>query len=1570
MSGIDGLAVQERDFETDIFCNRTRSDVSSFHFPIPILSSHRTRIAKKMTDTSVSSLDAVNFQSGNRYAGAAATRAFNRLRDDGRKEVPKVMLIIKMGPSSDRLEPRLKKFQENGVRVVLISAFPESHNSKYSDASVWSHIKIDTIAQLMHYQPVLMETIFGAVLEFPPPTIKTTSQPASTVTTGVVSTTVKDLHTTQAYTSSAGEETSGSTTIQLTSVMEQSQNSTTDVITETTQTSQGTTTTTLTTTTAEIDTTVIITAKVSTSTKEFIESTVSAETTQPETETSGLVSTTVASTTSSDAPTTTKITSTTSTATTTTSTTSTSFTTTTTEMSTAPATTTKAYLVSTNLSTTSTTSGSTTNNVHTTPEIEEAVATTEVPTTFREMNTTVNVMSSTTGLEITSESLSVSKTTTGADVTSATPSTNNGLIVTTSTTISTSSLEKTTPNTPTSGVTSSSSSTVGLTLTTTFEDKTTMDNSASTELKSSTTKHTTATATLPMIMATKDVVTTKNLINSTNILSTTRSTVLEQSDFKTSSKAEVTTGSDETSKQMTNTNPSIASDVDPSTTIINPVTTTKEMELEVSTKHTSPTTMSFIESTEEATDIVTSMSKTKSIATEIPYTEPRVDTTAYIVTTVKDEGSNTVTTESTMSGLIEDTSTIITTPMVTTPSELTSRHTERETMTSSRPTQFTTQTINIDTTTVMETSGEAPSDDEDLSMMKNDAESSGLSESIGRTTRETPLSHVYTTRQSSSQSNHQSTVVADTTKFTTLDVTTSEQSRDTTIIPTTTVIDKGSIATTNEPDTLAPSKSNLTEVINTTTTKLVTSANSTPSSTVVTSSKTQMVFEATSTSVVTSASTTYSVPTNSSTQTVGVDTTTFTSNVTSSAMHGINISTTDSTIPSMPLDIVDDDDLVSSGDGGSGDNATTDNCEFGFTGLKCTVYTKCPGSTYEQPCSGHGTCNPPQSCHLWSDSKATTNATSHCQGSCVCEDGYSGEDCSMRFDPLVPDMSPESKCPIDCGEHGSCEMYNETSFKCMCAEGYFGINCEYEDEIEDPFYPTTLPLHNTSDSQLSLNISTSTDSQVHTTTESPSTEEVTIDNDRIVSNVTVFIKKVYLNPKQEIMNELRSIVNDLYMMDDLLKLYGIRLVDFNAATLKTITVNQKLTEAPSLVFEWAPDNNTVIIDERAPKPVPLRVEIPRIWSIEMILSLDTPFWANLTATETTAAYWRFYNMMETFSRSADYRIMFGLPPVVKSNTVTPTIEVSTQTSNEQTSTLGSTTLSSTLPPETVKTTINPIVSTEYTQNLTTTQNAQSTLEKTSSMETTETSTLVTTPSEAIVTTSSTIPVDQAATTPRVERPVISFEESSAESSSDYETDDDDLINPNSATVPLTKKNGTSLIDDIVICTKLLLNGTKVTWPTDWRGACNLDDYEFDYEPESSIVYDRGDAVANPIDTDNSTFSDSSLPARGDSVAIFTNVSEKAAKPKVMTEKEMKDMEMKMKMVPREETTNSPETVEMSFSGNGETECDDDEICAESMKAKPMATMLPPDIRPPDVQFEVNGFKRMKINIAFDIESEM
>ena len=114
---------------------------------------------KRFSDK-VTALDSARYWSGKRYAGKAAQLAMNQLKKNGRSGVPKLMIIIKMGPSSDRLEPQLKRFQEKGVKTVLISAFPESQKSKYSDTFIWSHIKVQSIAQLMQYQPIIMDNIF------------------------------------------------------------------------------------------------------------------------------------------------------------------------------------------------------------------------------------------------------------------------------------------------------------------------------------------------------------------------------------------------------------------------------------------------------------------------------------------------------------------------------------------------------------------------------------------------------------------------------------------------------------------------------------------------------------------------------------------------------------------------------------------------------------------------------------------------------------------------------------------------------------------------------------------------------------------------------------------------------------------------------------------------------------------------------------------------------------------------------------------------------------------------------------------------------------------------------------------------------------------------------------------------------------------------------------------------------------------------------------------------------------------------------------------------------------------
>ena len=1065
-------------------------------------------------------------------------------------------------------------------------------------------------------------------------------------------------------------------------------------------------------------------------------------------------------------------------------------------------------------------------------------------------------------------------------------------------------------------------------------------------------------------MVQSEDLTTEQMTQTTGITTTPVVTTVPVKTLKTASMSsvstEVTTGSSEMRKQMT-TNGSNPSEVpyelsDPSTTIMNPSkTTSSETEVEASTKATSLATMPLIESTEQITSSSAALSsttfpvsKTKSLATEITYSLHDIYTTNHVVTTSSDERSSSNAVSSTVSTLIEDTSVSTTTPSVT----IETIPQQDKTMSSSLVTQSSSRLFNIDSTTMaatrLELSGDGNVDDEDLVTI----ESSGH---VDSTTNKVPLTHIYTTPQS--------------TPTTRLDVTSTSPPRedDTTHIIIQTTTDRSPITTTittNEPDTSAPFTA---EVINKKTTESATSTSTSSLLTSRMSNTTQLDFEPTSTSAITSNSTTYSTstnsPTHSTTDTVGIPVTTTAPNVTASTLKVIDARIASNTTLSSPLttikhgDNVDDSDFTSSGDGASGDGDVTAECMFGYVGVNCTVYTICPGSTNNTQCSGHGECYPPKSCHLWSASNGTANVTSDCQGSCTCNEGFSGKDCGMRFDPLVPDMV-DSKCPVDCGEHGSCEMYNETSFKCMCAEGYFGLNCEYEDEVEEPYYPTTSPLFNSTHVQSALN---STDSQVQTTRQTPTMEKVTIDNDRLVSNVTVFIRKVYLNPKQEIMNELRSIVNDLYMMDDLLKVYGVRLVDFNAATLKTITVNQKLTEAPSLVFEWSPDNNTVIIDDSAPKPQSLRVEIPRIWQIEMMLSLDTPFWTNLTTVETSEAYWRFYKMIELFSRSTDYRIMFGLPPAAVEPDSANDVLIGTTDAL-----LGSTATSSvsTTPGLLETAAFTPLPTTAASPNVTSIASTNGTTHVTTEVEQTPSTTIL--PSTITTTVVTTTAVSEPTNTPRVEKPVIEFESSVA--SRDYEMvngDDVDLVVTEHSTPPPTKQNtSTSMIDDIVICEQVI-NGTKITWPTDWRGECDVDDYE------DVPVYDRGDAVANFITSDpDSSSSDSeleneSLPARGDPVNLLEQ--EKGAVP--MTMKEKKIMEVLDKMVPHEETTtNRPETIEVELgSGWGETDCDDDDICA--MKAKPMATMLPPHVRP-EIVFDVNGFKRMKIDIAFDIESEM
>lgn len=75
-------------------------------------------------------------------------------------------------------------------------------------------------------------------------------------------------------------------------------------------------------------------------------------------------------------------------------------------------------------------------------------------------------------------------------------------------------------------------------------------------------------------------------------------------------------------------------------------------------------------------------------------------------------------------------------------------------------------------------------------------------------------------------------------------------------------------------------------------------------------------------------------------------------------------------------------------------------CDAGFSGVDCSVSTACPNN-----CSGNGVC---------------------VSGSCFCNSGFSGADCS----------SSSSSCPNNCSGHGVC-----STGSCFCDTGYSGIDC-------------------------------------------------------------------------------------------------------------------------------------------------------------------------------------------------------------------------------------------------------------------------------------------------------------------------------------------------------------------------------------------------------------------------------------------------------------------------------------------------------------------------------------------------
>ena len=118
-----------------------------------------------------------------------------------------------------------------------------------------------------------------------------------------------------------------------------------------------------------------------------------------------------------------------------------------------------------------------------------------------------------------------------------------------------------------------------------------------------------------------------------------------------------------------------------------------------------------------------------------------------------------------------------------------------------------------------------------------------------------------------------------------------------------------------------------------------------------------------------------------------------------------------------------------SGHGTCGNGTCT--CQTGYSGADCSV--TCPGGP---TCSGHGTCSngtcacqagySGSSCSVTCPGGPTCSGHGTCSnGTCTCQAGYSGSDCSVT-------------CPGSpaCSGHGTC-----SSGTCTCQAGYSGSDC-------------------------------------------------------------------------------------------------------------------------------------------------------------------------------------------------------------------------------------------------------------------------------------------------------------------------------------------------------------------------------------------------------------------------------------------------------------------------------------------------------------------------------------------------
>ena len=98
-------------------------------------------------------------------------------------------------------------------------------------------------------------------------------------------------------------------------------------------------------------------------------------------------------------------------------------------------------------------------------------------------------------------------------------------------------------------------------------------------------------------------------------------------------------------------------------------------------------------------------------------------------------------------------------------------------------------------------------------------------------------------------------------------------------------------------------------------------------------------------------------------------------------------------------------------------------CDDGWLGPACS-YQACPNG-----CSGKGECK---------------------EGKCVCELGYSGDDCSARCgrptgnttEVVVEECSGHGRCVVSTAEGLSVSAYGKSNGQCECSPGYVGSQCE------------------------------------------------------------------------------------------------------------------------------------------------------------------------------------------------------------------------------------------------------------------------------------------------------------------------------------------------------------------------------------------------------------------------------------------------------------------------------------------------------------------------------------------------